>query len=116
MNRFLFFLAVALTSCTIGRLQAEEPASKTDPIVGHWIWVGTRNVTVNADGTAKQPGEATAEWKWVDVHGTTERKYEFIWNRAGGRIYIHKLVLSADGQRLDGTNQKGERVWAKRVD
>jgi hypothetical protein len=84
-------------------------------IVGRWIWIGARDVIVNADGTAKQPGEATAEWKLLHTNNTVERKYEFIWSRRGGKTYIHTVVLSNDGQRLDGKNQVNQRIWAKRV-
>ena len=103
------------TCCAIGRLPAQEPDSKPDPIVGQWIWNGNRNVTVEADGTAKQPGVGTAEWKLLHTNNTVERKYEFTWSRRNGKIYIHTLVLSTDGQTLDGKNQENKRVWAKRV-
>jgi len=115
MNRLTFFLTVAFTFFVTAWLPAQEPASKTDPIVGRWIWVGARNVTINANGTAVQPGEATAEWKLLHDGNTNERKYEFIWSRNGGKTYIHTVVLSNDGQHLDGKNQVNQRVWAKRV-
>ena len=112
MNKLTLLLSVTFTFCLIAWLPAEE---STDPIVGRWIWIGTRNVIVNADGTAKQPGEATAEWKLLHTNNTVERKYEFIWNRNGGKTYIHTVVLSNDRQRLDGKNQVNQRIWAKRV-
>ena len=116
MNRLIFLLTVAFTLCATESLRAQADASKTDPIVGHWIWNGNRNVTVEADGTAKQPGEASAEWKLLQTNNTVERKYEFIWHRRGGATYIHTVILQTDGKRLEGRNQLKTRIRAKRID
>ena len=115
MNRLAFFLAVAVSLGTISPLPAEEPASAPDPIAGQWIWKGELGVTIYADGTAKQPGQGSAEWRLLHNNKTVERKYEFIWNRPKGKRFIEILVLSTDYQRLDGADQKGARVWGERI-
>jgi len=111
----MIFLAVAFTLCAVVRLPAEESASDTDPIVGLWLWNGDHDVTVRADGTAKQRGEASAEWKLLHTNKTVERNYEFTWHRRGGKMYVQTLVLSSDGWSLNGSNQKGARIWAKKI-
>jgi hypothetical protein len=96
-------------------MPAEEPVSKPDPIVGEWRWNGNRDVIVDANGTANQRGDGTASWKLLHTNNTVERKYEFTWNKSNGNIYIDTLILSSDGNRLEGRNQSNKRVWAKRV-
>jgi hypothetical protein len=107
-------LAVAFTLGGFHWAGAQDPVSKPDPIVGHWIWDGNRDVTLNADGTGKQH-DATIQWKLLDT-AAVERKYELNWSIKNGHIYIEKLQLSNDGTKLEGRNQKGARVSAKRVE
>lgn len=115
MNRLIIFLAVAFTLCSVDWTPAEEPGSKPDPIVGEWRWLGNRDVIVDSDGRAKEGDAATATWKLLHTNNTVERKYEFTWNRNDAKIYVHTLILSSDGNRLEGRNQFNKRVWAKRV-
>jgi len=94
---------------------AEEPIARPDPIAGEWRWFGNRDVFVDPDGTAVHEGNATAKWKLLHTNNTVERKYEFIWKKNDGHIYIDTMILSGDGNRLEGRNQSNKRVWAKRV-
>jgi len=112
MNRLTILLAVALTFCAVHFAGAQD-AAKSDPIVGKWIWAGNRDVTINADGTGEQH-DAKVHWKLLDS-AAVERKYELEWNVKNGHVYIETLQLSNDGERLEGKNQKGKRITAKRV-
>jgi hypothetical protein len=114
MNRLIIFLAVTFALCAIDRVPAEEPVSKPDPIVGEWRWLGNRDVFIDADGTANEGSAGKAVWKLLH-NNTVERKYEFTLKTSDGRIYIDTLILSSDGNRLEGRNQSNKRVWAKRV-
>jgi hypothetical protein len=116
MHKLMIVLAVTFTFCGNHWTGAEEASSKPDPVVGEWIWNGNRDVIVDPDGTAKQRGDGTAQWKLLHGNNTVERKYEFTWNKSNGNIYIDTLILSGDGKRLEGRNQANKRVWAKRVD
>jgi len=114
MSRIIILLAVAFSFCSLDWISAEEPISKPDPIVGEWRWLGTRDVFIDADGTANEGSAGKAVWKLLH-NNTVERKYEFTLKTSDGRIYIDTLILSGDGNRLEGRNQFNRRVWAKRV-
>ena len=115
MNRFIIYLAIALTFCGGHWLAAEESELKTDPIAGEWMWNGKSDVLVDPDGTANQSNGATAKWKLLRTNSTVERKYEFTWKKPNGTISIDTIILSIDRNRLDGRNQFNRRIWAKRI-
>jgi hypothetical protein len=115
MNRLIILLAVTFSFGAVEWMPAQESISKPDPIVGEWRWNGNRDVIIDVDGTAKQKSDGTASWKLLHTNNTVERKYEFTWNKTNGNIYIDTMILSSDGNRLEGRNQSNKRVWAKRV-
>jgi hypothetical protein len=116
MNIKLFALATILTSAAA--FAQSEPGSTQkvapDPITGDWLWMGDMLVSIDPDGKAtNRSGGVSGTWKFLQ-NKEVERKYEITWN-APDRIYIDRLTLSRDGKKLDGKNQIGLRVSAKRV-
>jgi hypothetical protein len=115
MNRFIIYLAIAFTFCGVDWMAAEEPSLKPDPIAGEWRWNGNRDVLVDPDGTATHSSGAKAKWKLLHNSTTAERKYEFSWKKPDGTISIDIIILSGDGNRLDGRSQSNRRISAKRI-
>jgi hypothetical protein len=95
-------------------MPAAEPELKTDPIAGEWRWNGNKDVYIDPDGTATQTG-GKGKWKLLESTTTVERKYEFVWKKDDGKIYIDTMILSGDKNRLEGRNQSNRRVSAKRM-
>ncbi len=92
---------------------APLPVVRADPIVGVWKWFnGT--VTINADGTVRHGGllmgllKNRGTWECID---SVQRKYSVRWNVGK---WVDTLVLSPDGNKLQGVNSNGKVVSAKR--
>jgi len=115
MKRLMILLAMTFSFCATGWMAAAEPETKPDPIAGEWRWNGNRDVLIDPNGTATERGSGTAEWKLLHSNNTVERKYEITWKFNDGRFFIDIMILSGDGNRLEGRNQANKRVWAKRV-
>jgi hypothetical protein len=115
MSRIIILLAVAFSFCCLDWMKAEEAILKPDPIVGEWRWLGNRDVFFDADGKGNEGNAGKAVWKVLNTNNTVERKYEITWKRSDGKIYIDTMILSSDGNRLEGRNQSNRRVWAKRI-
>src|SRR5215213_3686843 len=112
MKSALGLLSIALIAAS-GLLPAQPPsppALKPDPIVGEWRYFNNHIVTITADGRLASP-KAAGTWEFTN-NKELERKYKLTWQ---GGLFVDTLVLSRDGNRLAGKNQKGERVSAARV-
>lgn len=109
MSRFYVILLILPLLLSSPLLAASE--EKDDPIVGTWIWAGGKaKVVIRADNTA-----IGARSRAVCRHlpsPSVERHYEIIWDDG---VYIDKLTLSRDGNKLRGKNQKGQKVRARKT-
>lgn len=96
-------------SSMLSRAVAPAPAAgANDPLVGSWQWLPGGNRTVLADGTLIANGRAAGTWKLIDAG---QRQYRLTWTFG----FVDDLTLAADGNRLEGKNQKGEPVTARRL-
>ncbi|WP_027723281.1 hypothetical protein [Maridesulfovibrio zosterae] len=77
-----------------------------DLIVGKWKWF--TNSVVEFQHGGRMPGNGNY-WKCVD---SNQRKFVVNW---GNGKWIDNLILSQDGNRLDGKNQIGNKVWGTRL-
>jgi len=83
-------------------------ATKTDicaDIAGEWKWFNGGTAVILADGTIQGTGHS---WKCLD---SSQRTFLISWSNGK---WLDTLTLSQDGNRLDGKNQNGNRVWAER--
>ena len=112
-------MKTALAVCIVGissafpLLSAEAnatPATKPDPLVGEWRYFNDHVVTITADGKLASP-KATGTWEFTN-NKEVERRYKLTWE---GGLFIDTLLLSRDGSRLTGKNQKGDKISATRV-
>ncbi|MEO8350204.1 MAG: hypothetical protein ABI680_00645, partial [Chthoniobacteraceae bacterium] len=105
--------ALALVALVVASLPAnlEGADGKADPILGIWLWRGQVRVTITADGKAIGDNGFRGVWKYLN-NREVERKYEMVWNEG---VFTESLKLSQDGSRLEGKNQKGERLFARRA-
>ncbi len=74
-------------------------------IIGQWNWFTGNTISLTADGLVN----ASPKTKW-HCENPAERIYVINWDN----VYIDTLQLSADGKRLEGRNQRGDRVWGTR--
>ncbi len=74
-------------------------------IVGKWKWFTGSTAEFGPNGTI--PGNGN-RWECVDGGNV----FKVIWNNGQ---WIDTLTLSADGMRLEGKNQIGNRVWGQRI-
>lgn len=94
-----------------GELSRSALAPKTlDPIVGTWRWFNNMIVVVSADGRSTSP-RGVGQWEFVR-RDTVERQYIFT---SPNLVWVDTLILSRDGNKLSGKNQKGISVSAERV-
>jgi hypothetical protein len=75
-----------------------QPSNPTTP-VGRWNWFNGNTQHFKADGTVNGPGHT-----WSG----SGRQVVVRW----GDKWVDTLTLSEDGQRMEGKNQYGHRVWA----
>jgi len=80
-------------------------ATGCDAIIGTWKWFTGRNHTFGPNGTSST---AQVSWQCIDP----QRRIVRI-NWSNGR-FIDTLTISADGRRVEGQNQQGNRVWGIR--
>jgi len=82
--------------------------------VGSWKWFDGGTAVIDEQGGVQgyAPGSSkpTNPGSWKCVNGSP-LTIQITWVKGG---WIDTLVLSADGQRLEGTNQQNKRVWAER--
>jgi hypothetical protein len=105
------FAALAKNRVTVAEsLAAEKKRGELakDSIEGRWTWFINGVVTFKPDGTSEQENGTRGTWKLVDVQ---RRKYKISWE-AG---WVDDLYLSADGKKLEGSNQIFFPVSAVRV-
>lgn len=76
-------------------------------IDGTWRWGNGAIVNVSPGGKLTS-GTLTGDWRLVD---SGARRYSFSW--ANG--YTDTMTLSSDGNRLNGQNNRGSRVYANRA-
>jgi hypothetical protein len=79
-------------------------------IVGTWNWVSGQTLQINADGSVRvyQGSSQINQGRWANLSG---RQYRF-WHNSGG--YIDTVMLSEDGNALDGSNHLGYRLHGTR--
>ena len=92
--------------------------SETQPTasMGDWNWFTGGRVRLAEDGQVyvydqnkgKWMASQGSHWRWKD---RSRGVLEVSWNN---NSFIDTLTLSQDGNRLDGANQNGSRVWATR--
>ncbi len=83
-----------------------------DTIVGTWAWsVPGWTVRFLPDGTVQSSSANDSNSGTWRVIASNPRKYEIRWVKGG---WIDSLGLSSDGQRLAGSNQRGNPVSATR--
>lgn len=114
MKPLPFALALASSSLLAqegAALPKADEARAKDPILGKWVWHGGHPVTVAADGTATSTKGPRATWKFLN-NKELERKYEVVWDEG---IFIDTVRLSRDFKKVEGKNQKGERITAVRA-
>jgi len=92
----------SLSSRETVRQDAAQPGAKE--IQGSWSWFNGRTVIVSPDGNLTA-GPITG--KWVYLGG---RQYSLRWSNGA----VDTMTVSPDGQKLDGSNQSGMKVWATR--
>ena len=89
--------------------EASAPTGAASP-VGTWNWFYGPDLTFHADGTITGVGR-TARWTWIDAAQRQLRiDFEGEWS-----AYHDTLTLSADGSRLQGTNNVGAAVTGDRI-
>ncbi|NDV27834.1 hypothetical protein [Desulfovibrio sp. JC010] len=75
-------------------------------LVGKWKWFTGSQAEFYADG--RMPGNGNS-WQCVDpARGVVK----VIWSNGK---WVDTLTISADGSRVDGQNQVGNRVWGTRI-
>jgi hypothetical protein len=89
----------------------DQKGKKADPIVGTWLWHGSNLVTIHSDGRAESKLGEAGRWRFLEKK-ELERKYEFTW---GQGVMIQQMRLSKNGQKLEGKEKDGSRVWAERA-
>lgn len=88
---------------------AQPAVAKPDPVVGKWRWSvnGKELPGAEFEPEGKIAGRPDSSWLLVDPRA---RRYQFMW----GREFIDVMTLSADGTRLEGKNNKGDTITARR--
>ncbi len=89
------------------RLPASPRSDAGAGVSGEWSWFDGSSVLIRDDGTFSTSKRLTGIWRLTDPR---RRRYTLVWSHGA----TDTLVLSADGRRLDGTNERGTRVWGER--
>jgi hypothetical protein len=93
----------------IADVPADDPdrdVTSCQRIAGNWVWSTGGLVNIGEDGSlewrarATDPGPAVVG-RWVCTH-PKQRQYLFSWSHG----FTDVFVLSADGRRVNGTNQQ----------
>ena len=77
-----------------------------EKIIGKWRWFTGSQAEFYAGG--RMPGNGNS-WQCVDP---SRGVVKIIWSNGK---WVDTLTISADGSRLDGQNQIGNRVWGTRI-
>jgi hypothetical protein len=104
-----------------GTSSGTSGSGTTSGIVGTWKWFNGDTVYVHPDGTqdSLNAGKTISVRTWT-LKDPSKGIYELVWKNPNGiesQWYsgIDTLTLSADGNKLDGYNQKNMRVTASRI-
>lgn len=89
-----------------------NPSFDPQTLAGAWNWVDGQTLVIHKDGKATWYKGGTqiygGTWELLDA---TARRFRFRTERGG---YVDTVVLSADSQRLDGTNNEGKTLHGSR--
>ncbi|TIH17149.1 hypothetical protein D0S45_08285 [Marinifilum sp. JC120] len=77
-----------------------------EKLVGKWKWFTGSQAEFYADG--RMPGNGNS-WQCIDP---ARGKVKIIWSNGK---WVDNLTISADGSRVDGQNQIGNRVWGTKI-
>ncbi|RYD36302.1 MAG: hypothetical protein EOP87_05720 [Verrucomicrobiaceae bacterium] len=86
----------------------EHSSSATNP-VGKWAWGADRTITIQSDGRFTVNRGDGGKWNWTNAE---KREFTMIWDSGG---FVDKLVISADGKNITGSNNKGNKVNVVRL-
>jgi hypothetical protein len=107
--RFTLRTALPIAILVLAAAAGCAKKSATDPIAGQWVWFNNPIVYIDANGDLRLADKGiSGHWHVIDP---SARTYELDWTSG----YIDHLTLSPDGKSLDGTNQNGTHVTAKRA-
>jgi hypothetical protein len=81
-------------------------------IAGTWQWSNGATVTVSPDGTMRATNGHSGTWR---VSDTARSAFDLNWTQGPTGPWYDKLTLSPDGNRLQGTNQVGAGISARKV-
>jgi len=76
--------------------------SGCDSLIGTWKWFTGKNHAFGPNGTSSASGTS---WQCVD---SQRRVVRITWDNGK---WVDTLTISPDGKRVEGTNQRGGRVW-----
>ncbi|MEQ8814050.1 MAG: SH3 domain-containing protein [Thalassobaculum sp.] len=100
------FLVPSLLATLPPKTGSTPDTAACDSVVGAWKWFTGSTVVLDPGGTiGGNPGNV---WTCEDAE---TRTFVLRW----GSRFVDTLVLSADGQRLEGKNQHGSRVSGQRL-
>jgi hypothetical protein len=94
-----------VTRQTVANTPHSTSASGCNAIIGTWKWFTGNKHAFGPNGTSST---AQVSWQCIDA----QRRIVRI-NWSNGK-YLDTLTISADGKRMEGKNQLGNRVWAVR--
>jgi len=83
-------------------------ASAADTPVGSWKWFNDDTIVIKEDSTVWRDDKQLGEWEWADK---AKLDFTILWQA----IRKDKLKLSADGNKISGTNADGEPVSGTRI-
>lgn len=86
---------------------ASAAQNLSNAVVGKWKWFNGGVADFQPNGTIG--GNPQNTWQFTDP---STRTFTVIWNSGQ---WVDTLRLSADGSKLDGQNQYGNRVWGTRI-
>jgi hypothetical protein len=93
-----------------GKTQAGA-AGASDPLEGKWHYFNDHVVTIHPGGIVTSSKGVTGKWVYLK-NPEVERKYRIQWD---ANLFVDTITLSRDGKKLEGKNNKGDRVGATRV-
>ncbi|MDB6173175.1 MAG: hypothetical protein JWL59_2486 [Chthoniobacteraceae bacterium] len=89
-----------------------EPAANMqagpEPI-GRWAWTSERILTIRGDGLFVADKGGGGTWRWTK---RSRGEFTMTWDHGGFR---DTLVISPDGVRITGSNNKGDKVSVIRL-
>jgi hypothetical protein len=105
--------SVAVSGSTYLSFVAQRTQSLEDDLIGRWRWFNGGENTIAANNTmiGRERGQVVNEGTWQIVD-RAQRQVVLRW-RSGD--WIDTVTVSADGLRLNGTNNVGRRIWAEKI-